>query len=212
MRIQTKSGVLGASDTHVSMSFRNPAAANRKLSSSSRVNTTSSTILLEKAAGARCRSNSGPCFLEATQQEKKKPQPGSFSNSVTTRCRHQLTVFVAITRATFHLADTVVVVYMHQAHGHQCFRTPVSVHHFHLETRNAITFVRAATVAINDATFYPHTHRSTMAHTAHCTTNSETNQHHSVRGSIQRKLVKAIELQGSSCRTTFNFASRESRR
>ena len=47
---------------------------------------------------------------------------------------------------------------------------------------------------------------------SYCITNSATNQHHSVRGSIQRELVEVMELQGSGCRTTFNIASRESRR
>ena len=47
---------------------------------------------------------------------------------------------------------------------------------------------------------------------SYCITNSAANQHHSVRGSIQRELVEVMELQGSGCRTTFNIASRESRR
>ena len=41
---------------------------------------------------------------------------------------------------------------------------------------------------------------------AHRITNCGTNQRHSVRGSIQRKLVKTMELQGFSWSTAFNFA------
>ena len=44
----------------------------------------------------------------------------------------------------------------------------------------------------------------------HCVTNSGTNQHHNASGSIQRKLVNAMELQGSGCHTTFNFARESS--
>ena len=57
------------------------------------------------------------------------------------------------------------------------------------------------------------THTHTPIHDgeyAHCIINSGTNQHHSIRGSIQRKLVKTMELQGSSCHTTFNFTGESS--
>ena len=60
---------------------------------------------------------------------------------------------------------------------------------------NDATPVPAATVATNAAVVHSHTltHEGVYAH---CSTNSRTSQQHSVRGSIQRKPVKAIELQG----------------
>ena len=61
---------------------------------------------------------------------------------------------------------------MHYAHSHQCFRTPFLAHYSRLEVGNTIatvvyvlidtTFVRAATVAINDAIVSSHTHHRLM--------------------------------------------------
>ena len=106
--------------------------------------------------------------------------------------------------------------------SHQCIRTPFPFNTIHLEIRNATatainvlidtTFVRVASGQQRRRNrLFTHTPTHDGEY-VHCITNSGANQHHSVHGSIQRKLVKAMKLQGSGCRTTFNFASRENRR
>ena len=92
-----------------------------------------------------------------------------------------------------------------------------SVQHFHLEIGNATatvinvlihtTFVRIATVAINDERNFRLFTRTPIhdGEYVHCITHSGTNQHHSIRGSIQRKLVKAMKLQSPIWHATLNF-------
>ena len=97
-------------------------------------------------------------------------------------------VFVAITCVTVRRSCRF---YMPQAHSHQCFRTLFQLNTSTLEVGSATatathvlidtTFVRVATVAINDdAIVCSHIHRLMMANTSHCITNSGTTQHHSV--------------------------------
>ena len=89
---------------------------------------------------------------------------------------------------------------MHQAHSHQCFRTPFFDHCFHPEISNAVVpvihvlidtiHVRAAAVASNDAVvLFTHTPTHDEEY-AHCITNSRTNQHHFATSSTQTRQSK----------------------
>ena len=129
-------------------------------------------------------------------------------------------VCVAITRVTVHLVDTVAA----YASIRQLSMYPhsFSFQHYHIEIGNGTAIVINVlidTTFVRVASGQQRRRNRLFTHTpthdgeyVHCITNSGANQHHSVRGTIQRKLVKAMELQGSGCRTTFNFASREIRR
>ena len=116
-----------------------------------------------------------------------------------------ITVFVAITRVTVHLVDTDSSIYMYQAHSHQCFRIPFLCSSLpsRIQKRNCNCNPCAHRHSFRAGRNCGHQRRNRLfAHRpihdgeySHCITDSGTNQHHSVRGSIRRKLVTAMELQ-----------------